>query len=38
MPESALTGGLAAPFVPGALRQALEGLPQAIVWELERSS
>lgn len=36
MPESALSGGLAAPFVPGAVRQALEGLPQAIVWELER--
>jgi SAM-dependent methyltransferase len=35
-PESALTGGLAAPFVPGAMRQALEGLPQAIIWELEK--
>jgi ubiquinone/menaquinone biosynthesis C-methylase UbiE len=36
VPESGLTGGLAGPYVPGAMRQALEGLPQAIVWDLER--
>lgn len=29
-------GGLAERFVPGAARQALVGLPFAIVWELER--
>ena len=36
VPESGLTGGLAGPYVPGAMRQALEGLPQAIIWDLER--
>ena len=36
VPESAFTGGIAGPFLAEAVRQALEGLPQAIIWELER--
>jgi hypothetical protein len=35
MGESAV-GGLGARFIPGAMRQALVGLPGAIVWELEK--
>jgi len=37
VPQSGLSGGPAGPYVPDAMRQALEGLPQAIVWELERT-
>ena len=36
VPESAMTGGIAGAFLAEAMRQALEGMPQAIVWELER--
>lgn len=36
IPESGLRGGLAGRFVPGAMKQALEGLPQAIIWDLEK--
>jgi SAM-dependent methyltransferase len=36
VPESAMTGGIAGAFLAEAVRQALEGMPQAIVWELEK--
>lgn len=36
VPESGMTGGIGGPFLDGAMRQALEGLPQAIIWELEK--
>jgi len=36
-PESAFTGGIAGKFLAEAMRQALEGLPQAIIWELEKN-
>jgi hypothetical protein len=29
-------GGLPGRFIPGATRQALVGLPFALIWELER--
>jgi SAM-dependent methyltransferase len=35
--EPEYSGGLAERFVPGAMAQALGGLPFAIVWELERT-
>lgn len=36
IPESGMTGGIAGPFLAEAVRQALEDLPQAIIWELEK--
>jgi SAM-dependent methyltransferase len=36
VPESGMTGGIAGKFLAGAMRQALGGLPQAIIWELEK--
>ncbi|HYZ92497.1 MAG TPA: class I SAM-dependent methyltransferase [Actinomycetota bacterium] len=35
--ESAFTGGIAGRFLAGAMRQALQGLPQAIIWDLEKA-
>jgi SAM-dependent methyltransferase len=37
VPDSGMTGGIAGKFLAGAMRQALGGLPQAIIWELEKS-
>jgi SAM-dependent methyltransferase len=37
VPDSGMTGGIAGPFLAEAMRQALEGLPQAIIWDLEKS-
>lgn len=36
MSESGMTGGLGGRFLAGAMKQALEGLPGAIIWELEK--
>jgi SAM-dependent methyltransferase len=36
VPESGLTGGIGGRFLDEAARQALEGLPQAIIWDLEK--
>jgi SAM-dependent methyltransferase len=36
MPELAITGNPAYPVVPDAVRQAYEGMPFLLVWELER--
>ncbi len=36
IPDSGMTGAIAGPFLAEAMRQALEGMPQAIIWELER--
>lgn len=35
--DETAVSGIAASYVPGALRRALVGLPTAIVWELERA-
>ena len=37
IPESGMTGGIAGEFLAEATRQALEGMPQAIIWDLEKS-
>lgn len=37
IPESGLTGGIGGKFLDEAVRQALEGMPQAIIWELEKT-
>lgn len=37
VPDSGMTGGIAGPFLAEAMRQALEGLPQAIIWDLEKT-
>ena len=37
VPTSGMTGGIAGPFLAEAMRQALEGLPQAIIWDLEKA-
>jgi len=37
VPESGLTGGIGGRFLDEAMRQALEGMPQAIIWDLERT-
>ncbi len=37
VPESGLTGGIAGKFLDDAARQALEGMPQAIIWDLEKA-
>ncbi len=37
VPESGLTGGIAGKFLDEAARQALEGMPQAIIWDLEKA-
>ena len=36
VPESGMTGGIAGKFLAEAVRQALEGMPQAIIWDLEK--
>jgi SAM-dependent methyltransferase len=36
-PDSGMDGGLGGKFLADAMRQALEGLPQAIIWDLEKS-
>ena len=36
MAESGMTGGLGGHFLADAMKQALEGLPGAIIWELEK--
>ncbi len=36
VPESGLSGGIGGKFMDEAMRQALEGMPQAIIWELEK--
>ncbi|MEX0873813.1 MAG: methyltransferase domain-containing protein [Actinomycetota bacterium] len=38
VPDSGLTGGIGGKFLDDAVRQALEGMPQAIIWELEKPS
>lgn len=35
-PDSGMTGGIGGPFLAEATRQALEGLPAAIIWDLEK--
>jgi ubiquinone/menaquinone biosynthesis C-methylase UbiE len=37
VPESGMTGGIAGEFLAEAVRQALEGMPQAIIWDLEKT-
>ncbi len=37
VPDSGMNGGIAGKFLADAMRQALEGMPQAIIWELEKS-
>jgi SAM-dependent methyltransferase len=37
VPETGMTGGIAGKFLAPAMRQALGGLPQAIIWDLEKT-
>ena len=34
---TAFGGGIAGPFLAEAMRQALEGIPQAIIWDLVKN-
>jgi SAM-dependent methyltransferase len=37
VPDSGMTGGIGGRFMAEAMRQALEGMPQAIIWDLEKA-
>jgi SAM-dependent methyltransferase len=37
VPDSGMTGGIGGKFLAEAMRQALEGMPQAIIWDLEKT-